>query len=508
VPEPHEGPTGVPAPAVLRPSPIVALAKQAVVYGISGVALQAIGLLTLPVFARVFTTAEYGKLELALALSAVALAVVDAGFASSAQRSFYDYREDQLAERKAVILTAFVSTSTIGVLVAAVLLAGRDSVADWLFGRSNEAALVAAVAISVPIVNSANFLRETMRLRFRAWHYVVSSILGSVIAAGLAIVAVVAFDLNVKGVFIGIIGGNLLAAAYGAIVVRDDIRGRFSRRELRTMLRYGLPLVPAAVALWALALVDRIMLSKLGNLRELGEYAVANRISNVLLLGVTGFALAFGPYIFSIYSEDRVLERAVRVQTLRYVAIGLSFAGLALALFARELIDVLAPAFDEAYKSVGLLAFAIVVFGVSTVVMSGISYARRTEYMAVTAVLAGAVNIGLNFALIPPYGMVGAAIANAIAYVVLTSAQYVIAQRLYPTAYELGKLVTIIGLASALGIIGVVSIHPLALAIVIKAATLASFPVLLWFTRVVAAQELESLREVVAGLWRLRAARA
>jgi O-antigen/teichoic acid export membrane protein len=118
------------------------------------------------------------------------------------------------------------------------------------------------------------------------------------------------------------------------------------------------------------------------------------------------------------------------------------------------------------------------------------------------------VNIGLNFALIPPYGIVGAAIANAVAYVVLTTTQYVVAQRLYHTAYEVGKLLTIIGLASALGIIGVVPIHPLALAIAIKAGALISFPVLLWLTGVVVAQEIESLREIAAGLWRLRAARA
>jgi O-antigen/teichoic acid export membrane protein len=274
------------------------------------------------------------------------------------------------------------------------------------------------------------------------------------------------------------------------------------------MLRYGLPLIPAAVALWALALVDRLMLNKLGNLREVGEYAVANRISNVLFLGVTGFALAFGPYILSIYSEDRELERAVRAQTLRYLAIGLSFAGLALALFARELIAVAAPAFNDAYKAVGLLVFAIVVFGISTVVMAGISYARRTEYMGATTVLAGAVNIGLNFVLIPPYGIVGAAIANAVAYVVLTTSQYVIAQRLYPTAYEVRKLLTIVGVATALGMVGVLPIHPLAAAIAVKAAALATFPLLLWVTRVVVAQELESLREVAASIRRLRTARA
>jgi O-antigen/teichoic acid export membrane protein len=486
----------------------VALAKQTLVYGVSGIALQAIGVLTLPVFARVFTQAEYGKLELATALSAVALAVVDAGFASAAQRSFYDYQAEQAEERRTVILTALVFTTLVGITVAVTLIAARGSVAGWVFGRSQEGALVAVVGISVPIVNAASFLRETMRLRFRAWHYVVSSILATVVAGGLGIAAVVALDLNVKGVFVGVIGGNILAAVYGVLVVRDDVRGRFSGRELRTMLRYGLALIPAAVALWALALVDRLMLSKLGNLGEVGEYAVANRISNVLLLGVTGFALAFGPYILSIYSEDRELERAVRAQALRYLAIGLSFAGLALALFARELIGLAAPAFGDAYKAVGLLVFAIVVFGLSTVVMVGISYARRTEYMAATTMLAGAVNIGLNFVLIPSYGIVGAAIANAVAYIVLTTSQYVIAQRLYHTQYEVWKLVTIVGIATALGTLGVVRIHPLVVAIVVKCAALASFPLLLWVTRIVISQELESLREVAAGIRRLRTARA
>jgi O-antigen/teichoic acid export membrane protein len=493
--------------AARRPSHIIALARQTIVYGISGIALQAIGVITLPVFARIFTKAQYGKLELATALSAVTLAVVDAGFASAAQRSFYDYPEGRESERRTVIMTALSFTAVLGVVAAGALLLARASTSRWLFGGAHDSALVAVVALSIPLVNTASFLRETMRLRFRAWHYVASSILASVVAGGLGIFAVVVLDLSVRGVFVGVIGGNLLALLYGLVVARQDIGRHFSSYELKKMLRYGLPLIPTAAALWALALVDRIMLNKLGNIREVGEYAVANRISNILLLGVTGFALAFGPYIFAIYSQNRELERAVRVQTLRYVAIGLSFAGLALALFAREIISLAAPAFDKAYESVGLLALAIVVFGISTVVMAGISYARRTEFMALVAVVAAAVNIGLNFALIPPYGMIGAAIANAIAYVVLTTLHYVIAQRLYHTAYEVRKLLTTIVLATGLGSVGLVRIHSLALAVPLKVVVLASFPALLWMTGVIVAEELERLREVARSLKRLRAAR-
>jgi O-antigen/teichoic acid export membrane protein len=491
-----------------KPSHIVALAKQTIVYGISGVALQAIGVLTLPVFARVFTRAEYGKLELATVLSAVTLTVVDAGFASAAQRSFYDYSADQGAARRTVILTALVFTSGLGLIAALALFFAREPIARSFFGHSSDSALVAIVAVSIPFVNTAAFLRETMRLRFRAWHYVASSLLASVVAAGLGIVAVVVFDLSLRGVFVGAIAGNLLAVLYGALVVREDIGRYFSTSELLTMLRYGAPLVPAAVAMWALVLIDRVMLNALGNLREVGEYAVANRLANVLLLGVTGFALAFGPHIFALYAEDRDLERAVRVQALRYLVVGLSFAGLALALFAREIISVAAPAFGRAYEAVGLLVLSIVVFGISSVVIAGISYARRTDLMAVIAIVGAAVNVGLNFALIPTYGMMGAALANAVAYVVLAVLQFVVAQRLYPTAYEVRKLLITIGLATGLGAAGVVRFHSLAVALPVKVIVLAIFPVLLWAARVIVAEELDRLRQIASALRHFRAARA
>ena len=64
--------------------------------------LQAVGVVTLPIFARAFTQAEYGKLELGLVLSSVALTVVDLGFASAAQRSFYDYPETEVESRRRV----------------------------------------------------------------------------------------------------------------------------------------------------------------------------------------------------------------------------------------------------------------------------------------------------------------------------------------------------------------------------------------------------------------------
>jgi O-antigen/teichoic acid export membrane protein len=274
------------------------------------------------------------------------------------------------------------------------------------------------------------------------------------------------------------------------------------------MLAYGLPLVPAALALWALALVDRILLRHLDTLDSVGEYAVANRVANVLLLVVSGFSLAFGPYIFSIYSEDRATERQVRAQTLRYLAIVLCAIGLALTLFAHALIDVVAPSFDTAYEAVGPLALGAVAVGISAVAMSGISYVRRTELLAGAAVLAAVVNIGLNFALIPPFGMVGAAFATAAAYLLLATIQYVLAQRLYPTPYEPAKVLTTLALASAFGVLGVVPLHPLALELAVKTLALAAFLVTLRLSGAIDGQDVLKLRDLAGRIRGVRPVQA
>ena len=53
---------------------------------------------------------------------------MDAGFASAAQRSFYDYTDDELGKRRSVIFTAIAFTSVLAGIAALALLIARDSV--------------------------------------------------------------------------------------------------------------------------------------------------------------------------------------------------------------------------------------------------------------------------------------------------------------------------------------------------------------------------------------------
>jgi O-antigen/teichoic acid export membrane protein len=172
-------------------------------------------------------------------------------------------------------------------------------------------------------------------------------------------------------------------------------------------------------------------------------------------------------------------------------------AGLALALFARELIEILAPDFDRAYEAAGLVLLGVAMYSLSVVAMTGITYVRRTVIIAVGAVGAAALNIGLNFVLIPPLGQVGAGIATAVAYAAMAVAYYVVSQRLYPTpGFEPGKVVAIVLLAAAIGTIGVIPIDPLGVALLVKSLALGAFLVALALMGAVSRPELARLRQL------------
>jgi O-antigen/teichoic acid export membrane protein len=300
----------------------------------------------------------------------------------------------------------------------------------------------------------------------------------------------------VTGVFVGIIVGNALSMVYSLVVIRGDLSRSLSRFHLSRMLHYGVPLIPTALALWALAFLDRIMLSRLSTLDEVGQYAVANRVASVLTLTVVAFTTAVGPQLFALYSSDRELEKFVRARVLTYLTVALCFGGLWLALFAQEIVRIVAPGYDRAYEAVGLLLLGIVFFAASGLTMAGISYTRRSSFFAYGAGIALVVHVVLNFALMPSIGMLGAAISTLAAYALLAVFYLFVSQRLYPTRYEGRKVFVTLALAIPLGALGVVPLGPPVSELTLKLLAILAFLLGIRVFGVVGPEETREIRNL------------
>ena len=73
----------------------------------------------------------------------------------------------------------------------------------------------------------------------------------------------------------------------------------------------------------------------------------------------------------------------------------------------------------------------------------GLNITKNTQYYPAATMVAAAGNIGLNFALVPRFGMMGAAWANAIAYAIQAILAYRFSQRFFPVEYEARRIATL-----------------------------------------------------------------
>jgi len=270
------------------------------------------------------------------------------------------------------------------------------------------------------------------------------------------------------------------------------------------MNRFGVPLVPAALALWAINFIDRIFIAQFKGQAEVGIYSVAVRISSAVVFLMIAFQLAWPAFAYSIEDDRRAKHTYSYVLT--YLLFVCSWVSLALGLLAPWLVRLLArgPGFHRASEAVALLAFGTTAYAGYSVLAIGVARARRTQFNWIVSGAAAIVNIVLNVILIPPYGMEGAAIATVAAYVALFLGMMLNAQRVYHVPYQWRRVLTLAGVAVGLTVLGSALHVPLAVAIVLALA----YPLALLPVRFYQPDELGRLRSAVAAVGARRTGQA
>jgi O-antigen/teichoic acid export membrane protein len=128
------------------------------------------------------------------------------------------------------------------------------------------------------------------------------------------------------------------------------------------------------------------------------------------------------------------------------------------------------------------------------VVSTATSRIGRTQFNWVVTGGAALINIGLNVALIPSYGLMGAAVATLVAFTAMFAAMSIYSQRLYPVPYQWRRVVLIAAVSGGLLAAGKALHPPLALALALSAV----FPLALAPLGFYEAAEWRVLRRAVA----------
>ena len=157
--------------------------------------------------------------------------------------------------------------------------------------------------------------------------------------------------------------------------------------------------------------------------------------------------LAWGPFFWSVAKLDNAKDIYSSIFTY-FILIGI-FVALSISVLSKEVLSIMAtPPFYSAYKIVPLIAFSYILLGCFSILAVGIGIKKKTKWIPLITGIGAIANLGLNYLLIPLYGMVGAAIATLLSYSLLPIGSYLVSRRYYVVSYEWSRVIKILVVAS------------------------------------------------------------
>jgi len=442
------------------------LLRHTAIYGLGNLVARIVSVLLLPLYTRFLTPADYGLIETLVALSAVLTALVAQAMKSAFFRFYFDSAEDD--RRRSVVLTAFWYVMAAATAVLALGVAFAGSISTLLFGDDSHGGLVVAAFVGLWAAMNYEQMTSMFRVEKRSAAYLVATLANLLFTVTATVLLVVVFDQGPLGVIVGNFTGTLIVYA-GLLVHRRGMLGfGFDRELYRSMVRYGLPLVPSVLALWATNFSDRFFLVKLADTEEVGLYSIGARLASAIVIGLTAFRMGWPAFAYSI-EDDREAKRTYSF-VMTYVIYVTCWAALALGALAPWLLQLITTEpFYAAQNVVAPLAFATAALGGYAVALISVGRVRATRLNWAVTGAAAALNVALNFALIPSFGRMGAAFATLAAYSLMFVAMIWRAQTVFPVPYQWRRLVTLVAVAVGLTVLAKAAAVPLVVALALVA---------------------------------------
>jgi len=467
------------------------LLASSIAYQTPGIVASLLALVTLPLYTKYLSAAELGYAETLLTAIILTSIVLRAGVGEAFVRFWFDAPD--AAGRRALAHTVIAWTvyATTAVAVVGLVFAGPLSQALL---NVHDATLMACGVLGLWAFTNLEIANALLRVQERRRVYVIASLSNVLLTVALTVVLVVVMHKGARGYVLGNYAASTIVLLGLWIVERHHVSLR-PPRGLRPLLAFGAPTIPADAAIFALNVVDRSYLLHTQSAAMAGQYALAAKLSTVVIVAVRGFQAAWPPLAYSVSDEAEAARLYARV-TRAYVAFtGLVVGGVALV--GPWAVRVLSsrPEYLPAMDALPWVALGWAMYGLVLVLITVAGRAKITTRNFPAAAVGLAVNVALLVALVEPLGIAGAGIALAGAYVVMLAVLHGLTRRLFVVPYEWAKLGAAVAITGGVAVAGLLAFPDHGLGALGVRFALGAFvaPALLAAARVITPAELRAL---------------
>lgn len=421
------------------------LTKHSAIYSISTIIQRAQGLILLPIMTDttyLASRSEYGDYSLIYAF----IAFMNVFFLYGIDAAFLRYYFLGKHKRQDVYRSA-IQVLAISAIISSFVIYLLSEPISWLLFNDRSYTFFVKIAAAILLTDTlCNLPYLILRAEERSITYTVMRVGRFILELTLNIIFIVFLKLGVKG----ILYANLIAALLNLLALipfqLPYMKGVFQRGAVRDLFKFGLPMIPNGLAYLAVEMSDRYLMLYLLNKETLGEYSANHKFGTLMLLVVSAFRTAWQPFFLKIANNPQAKKIYAQVMDLYIFAAALIVIAGAMLIEYIVTLPLLAgkTILGEDYWSgipiIPIILLSYLFYGMYVNLTVGIYIRKKSSLMVIFTGLAALTNIASNFYLMPKYGIMGAAYAALLAYLVMTVSIFIANQRIFPIGYHFGSI--------------------------------------------------------------------
>jgi O-antigen/teichoic acid export membrane protein len=380
-------------------------------YFLGSLLIKATGFISIPFFTNFLTIGEYGVLSLYLSFISFFTTLLSVGILGSIKRYYFEPNKSF----DSFLFSNIVFLMILDVCIVTVCLYYSSSISNLI---SVNVQVLKYIFITSFFCVYIKIYLDYLQITENSIKYNIVDFVKTVVVLIMAIVFIIYIESNkfYGKIYADLIGCGILFL-YSMFKISEQIKVKFNFHYIKYSLLFGLPVLPSMFASFALTFSDRIMINSFLDIDDVGLYSLAFNVSIIIQVVILAIGKSWQPIFYKCMNEknfDGLNE--IFLNNTKIILV----AALSVIYFSQELIVILSnDNYIETKNVVINLVIGFNFFYLYTIFGQYTSYAKKTYYNSIFMIIVAALNVCLNYYLIPMFGYKVAAITTAVCYLVM-----------------------------------------------------------------------------------------
>ena len=396
--------------------------KASIVYTICNVLQKCVSLITVPIFTRLLTQAQYGQITIFNSWVGIFGIVITLNLAygsfSPAMIKFEDKRDEYIASLQGIFLTN-------ALLFFIIYFPFRKF---WNAFFDLPTFMVVLMIVEVIAQNTTTLWMGKKRFEFDYKSIAIRTLIVMTLSPILSLILV--FLSNEKG-YAKIIGNCIVIITMGTFIfISNLIKGKylFNKAFWKYALGFNIPLLAYYFSQFVFNQSDRLMINHYCGNEKAGIYGVAYQLAMVLSFVLNAINNSYVPWFYRKVRENN--ETANKSVSLK-IAFLMAVLILGIIIMAPEIIYVMAGSkYIEAIWIIPPVAISLLLLFYAQLFINVEFYYEQKGQLVIASIGAAILNVVLNALFIPNISYIAAGYTTLISYIAFAVANYFTMKRI------------------------------------------------------------------------------